>query len=162
MSWELTANTDNLQCEWYNGATLVRTFYVNPEEVKQIISDVQTDSVSIILDDDTYRLKFKVSEVSSPTVANLAALTAFITGALSTSDGYSTTFTNASLVDGVTTFILTVTHNLGTINIASCVVYDPAGLSQVMSYTVVDADNITIDFGGVIGAGSWTVVVKSK
>lgn len=69
----------------------------------------------------------------------------------------SNTFTNADLVAGV----LTVTHNLNTENISSVTVLNPTGGGETgLSWSVIDANTIEIDFGGSIGAGTYTWVVS--
>lgn len=67
------------------------------------------------------------------------------------------TFTNADLSAGV----LTITHSLGTTSVA-VVIRDPAGLETVQPNTVVDSNTVTVDFGGAIGAGTYTYFVYTK
>jgi len=75
----------------------------------------------------------------------------------SSTGGYSTTFTNSSLISN----ILTVTHNLGTKSVIAFV-YDNSGNWTAPSYeTIVDNNNIKIDFTGLTPlTGTWTVVVQ--
>ena len=65
------------------------------------------------------------------------------------------TFTNASLVANV----LTITHAFATTNVF-ITIKDPSGaIVGGLSPVVVDNAHITIDFGGAIGAGSWTYIL---
>ncbi len=72
----------------------------------------------------------------------------------------STTFTNADLVANVFTF----THSLGVQYLSSIMVYDGSNFMQTLGNTgfpveVVDANTVTVNFGGAI-AGTYTIVVQ--
>jgi len=69
----------------------------------------------------------------------------------------SDTFTDGDLAAG----ILAITHSLNTETIISVTIIDPDGLSEIMSFTVIDADNVTVDFGGSIGIGTFTWIVTA-
>lgn len=95
------------------------------------------------------------SDVTSPVAASGSALAELLQAYNNQSkDG---TFTNADLSAGV----LTIVHNLGTTSVA-VVIRDPDGLETIQSNTVVDANTVTIDFGGAIGAGTYTYFVYTK
>lgn len=51
--------------------------------------------------------------------------------------------------------VLTINHAKSTL-LVELKIYNPAGIRQYIPYTVIDTDNISVDFGGVIDAGTWT------
>lgn len=67
------------------------------------------------------------------------------------------TFTSADLVD----YVLTITHSLNTTLIISVTIIDPNDVSEIQTFTVLNADNITVDFGGPIGGGTFTWLVTA-
>jgi hypothetical protein len=64
---------------------------------------------------------------------------------------YWGTFTNATLAAN----ILTINHG-GNAHIASLTIKDPVGVVNIVSWTEVDLNTATVDFGGAIPAGNWT------
>jgi hypothetical protein len=101
-------------------------------------------------------IELPYANVSSPVTTSISQLRDVLVGYINTAYTayYRTTFTNADLVAGV----LTINHSLAATDVL-VVVRDPSGVEQIMSDTFVDADTTTIDFGGAIGAGTWTVTV---
>ena len=67
------------------------------------------------------------------------------------------TFTNGDLAAGV----LTITHNKNS-SLIDVIIRDPSGAHQLMSDVVATADTATVDFGGAIGASTWTWLVIAK
>jgi len=64
------------------------------------------------------------------------------------------TFNNANLADGVTTWILSITHNLNRKVIVE--IYDPSGIHEAtLAADDASLNKVDIDFGGSIGAGDW-------
>lgn len=60
-------------------------------------------------------------------------------------------------------YVLSITHTLDTILIASAVVIDPDGvLETTLPVTVIDADTVEIDFGGSIASGQWTWIITAQ
>jgi len=100
-------------------------------------------------------IEIQYSKVTSPTSANISDLADLL--AAYNNQSASGTFTNADLTAGV----LTITHNLGTTDVA-VVIRDPDGLEALTANTIVDGDSLTVDFGGAIGAGTWTWFVLTK
>lgn len=101
------------------------------------------------------------NQVTSPVTADpetlrdlLATYSAEGSSGAGTANG---TFTNADLTAGV----LTIAHNLNSTSIG-IVIRDPVGLETSQPNTVVDANNVTVDFGGAIGAGTYTWVAFSS
>lgn len=97
--------------------------------------------------------KLYVDNVTVPSVANLAALYAAVTGYMNTRSNAASasgTFTNADLVAGV----LTIAHGLNSSPVAITIL-DPNGVAEVGSHTETDANTATWDFGGAIAGGTW-------
>lgn len=69
----------------------------------------------------------------------------------------SGSFDNADLVGGV----LTIVHSLGTTLISQVTIIDPDDTSESVSFTVVDSSHITVNFGGAIGAGTFTYIITA-
>ena len=117
------------------------------------------DYVSITEENDL-TTKIYLDDVSVPSVADLDALVAVLANFNNTLSGggesYSFTFTNADLTAGV----LSVNHALNTTAVGGFI-YDPSGVSEVVPMTIVDANNVTFDFGGAIGAGTFSGVIIS-
>ena len=93
------------------------------------------------------------SKVTSPVTTSVNQLRDLLVAyaASNTAALASGTFVNGDLVAGV----LTITHGKNITNLMS-VITDPNGVSQLMVHTVVDANTITVDFGGAIAAGTWS------
>lgn len=102
-------------------------------------------------------VKIDYSEVVSPVTASISALAELLATYSIDPQSASGNFTDADLTAGV----LTIVHNLGTTHVA-LVVRDPAGLETLQPNTVVDNNTITVDFGGSIGAGTFTYFVLSR
>jgi len=105
------------------------------------------------------RTKVYVHMVTSPVVADLAALMALLSSYNNTATGcgssYSLDFVNGDLTAGV----LTVNHALNTTTVAVEVV-DNTGAIYTAPVTIVDVDNVTVDLSAVAPiTGTWTVNV---
>jgi len=96
-------------------------------------------------------IPIKFVDVTSPVAATIGELAELLSVYSTELDSASGTFTNADLVAGV----LTISHALGSVNVA-IVIRDPAGTESYQPNTVVDNDTVTVDFGGSIGAGTYT------
>lgn len=157
----ITNDTTDIIFDWYNSVgTLFRSKTIKKKNIVNIIEDVQTDTLSVDVAGNkgiTPEIRIAFTHVTDPVTADLAALYALVQSYASAGEAAMAngTFTNATLVDGVTTFVLTINHGLNSNNVM-IVVRDPAGISELVSDTVVDANNVTVDFGGAIGAGTWT------
>jgi len=101
-------------------------------------------------------------------VLQCAKLYSLFTGDRCLSD--STVATSAAVDSGSFTYtdlngsyVLTITHDLGTELIASVAVIDPDGvLETINSPTIVGPNTITVDFGGPIATGQWTWIVTAQ
>lgn len=132
------------------------------------ITMIDTDTVCIIFASQ-YRkpfIKLNWNEVTAPVVVSGSDLYAQLLVILLNvpSSGVfalSSTFTNADLVAGV----LSRTHPYATNNIVVSI-YDPTGISVFPTLTVVtpitSPASFTLDFGGAIGAGTYTYVLVAN
>ena len=102
----------------------------------------------------SYTIKY--ADVTSPVTANIQSLMAVLQTYAITGDTilYSRTFTNADLVLNV----LTTTHNKNG-HTTMVTVVNPSGTSVLKTFTEVSVNQITVDFGGAIAAGTWTQYV---
>jgi len=100
-------------------------------------------------------IRIDFDSVTSPVAADAETLADTIQAY--NHDSQNGTFTNDDLTAGV----LTITHNLGSTSIA-VVIRDPDGQETIPTNTVVDSDSLTVDFGGAIGAGTYTWFVYVK
>ena len=72
------------------------------------------------------------------------------------------TFVNTDLVNHISTWVLTITHNLNSTNIIACTITNNSGAIQpALLSVVVDANTITVDIAAPItGTWGWTVSAK--
>jgi hypothetical protein len=99
--------------------------------------------------------------VTSPTITSANNL-ATVLMTYSSSGSYTPvvfTFTNADLVDGITTFVLTRAATSGT-GLLTVTILDPAGVPTIVSQTWTGL-SCAANFGGAIGAGNWTIKLES-
>ena len=112
-------------------------------------------------------IKLDYSDVTSPSYVSGAALYAGLLAMWQNTPyagSYATsgTFTDADLVDGITTFVLTITHAFATTDV-TLTLQDPSGnLVTIYPAVVVDNATITVDFGASIGAGTWSYILIAK
>jgi len=160
---EIVNTTTDIEVNFYNGTpTLVRSYSIKKRNIAAITQDVATNTLTILTNAGEKvvgggNVRIDYASVTSPVTADLDELfdlmqTYAAAGEAAMSND---TFDNSDLVDGVTTFVLTINHGLNTENVM-VVVRNPSGLSELVSSTVVDANSVTVDFGGAIVAGDWT------
>ena len=137
---------------------------VQQDVLKRNIIDLTTisglsDPAVILKDNNGDSEVIHLSWVTVPVVANIGALDSFLQNILNTNSTTplaTDTFTNADLVAGV----LTINHGLGTLYPALFITDPSGGYVGGVTITVVDANSVTVDFGGAIGAGTWTWFIK--
>ncbi len=56
-------------------------------------------------------------------------------------------------------YVLTITHSLNSELVTGVTIIDPDDKLDIVSFTIVDADTVTVDFGGAIGSGTFTWIV---
>jgi hypothetical protein len=98
-------------------------------------------------------------KITTPLTASPNDLADIISAWIDTTDAKTTsgTFVNGDLVAGV----LTIAHGKGA-EAFLCHIEDPSGESELLTFTNVDADTVTVDFGGAIAAGTWSYYLYHK
>jgi len=129
------------------------------------ITMIDADTVCIIFASQYKKpyIRLNWNEVTVPTVVSGADLYAqllsmWLNMPAANIFTQTDTFTNADLVDGIVTFVLTITHPFNTPNLfltiqnpaGDIITAFPANINPVAPY------DVTVDFGGAIGAGSWS------
>lgn len=155
MAITITNSNQSLKVEFsWMTLWIPKPFRVSLKHNRGIVWLLQGDSGVVNGRND---IKLPFSEVVSPvcsTIEDLADLLATYSTSVQSASG---TFTDADLVAGV----LTITHNLGSTNIA-VVIRDPSGMESYQPNTIVDNNSLTVDFGGTIGAGTFTWFALTK
>jgi hypothetical protein len=144
---------DTIQLLWGTAAIPQDIMKVNIVDIAEVAG--LADPMVTLKDNTGAEEKIRLSWVTVPVVGTIAALYNFLQTILNTTSSTPAatgTFVNGDLVVGV----LSINHGLNTLYPALYIT-DPAGAYVGgVTITVVDADNITVDFGGAIGAGTWT------
>ena len=156
--------TDN---DWLIDMTVTNTLPTTQTASSSIVKhnitaiDMYSDEVSIT-ENNPHRpiTRLKYTDVATPVVASASDLYIALVAMqnnIPSSGIFSTwgSFTDADLVDGITTWTLTINHLFATENVTVSLRNASNGLETSFPATVVDNATVTVEFGATIGAGTW-------
>lgn len=158
----ITDNLSSIQLTYAQDYPSSMTATTNILKSNIVAVDILSDTdVVLIQYDERPIIHLDWNDVVSPVVVSGADLYAQLLAIWLNMPGagvftQTDVFTNADLVDGIATWIYTVTHPFATTNVYLVIQNPSGGIENGFPVTVVDNANVEVDFGGAIGAGNWT------